>query len=55
MIQIFGLIIGILVLAAGIYYLNQNKNDAESRKIYGITAAVGAVVAVVCAVMLLVS
>ena len=54
MIAIVGLIIGILLFGAGIYYLTQNKNDAESRKIYGITAVIGAVVAVVCAVMLLV-
>ena len=52
MTQIIGLIIGLLLLAAGLYYLNQNKNDPESRKIYGITAAIGAVVAVVCAVLL---
>ena len=50
MTQIIGLIIGLLLLAAGLYYLNQNKNDTESRKIYGITAAI--VVAVVCAVLL---
>ena len=54
MITIVGIIIGILLFGAGIYYLTQNKNDAESRKIYGITAVIGAVVAVVCAVMLLV-
>lgn len=53
MITIIGLIIGILLFGAGVYYLQQNKNDAESRKIYGVTAAIGAVVAVVCAVMLL--
>ena len=53
MITIVGLIIGILLFGAGIYYLNQNKNDAESRKIYGITTAVGAVIAVICAVLLL--
>lgn len=53
MITIVGLMIGILLFGAGVYYLTQNKNDAESRKIYGITAAVGAVIAVVCAVMLL--
>ena len=53
MITIVGLIIGILLFGAGVYYLTQNKNDAESRKIYGITAAVGAVVAVICAAMLL--
>lgn len=52
MTQIIGLIIGLLLLAAGLHYLNQNKNDTESRKIYGITAAIGAVVAVVCAVLL---
>ena len=53
MITIVGLIIGILLFGAGLYYLSQNKNDAESRKIYGITAAVDAVAAVVCTVMLL--
>ena len=45
MTQIIGLIIGLLLLAAGLYYLNQNKNDTESRKIYGITAAIGAMAA----------
>lgn len=54
MITIVGLIIGILLFGAGIYYLMQNKSDAESRKIYGITVAIGAAAAVVCAVMLLV-
>ena len=53
MITNIGLIIGILLSGAGVYYLQQNKNDAEFRKIYGVTAAIGAVVAVVCAVMLL--
>lgn len=53
MITIVGLIIGILLFGAGVYYLQQNKNDVESSKIYGVTAAIGAVVAVVCAVMLL--
>ena len=46
MLTIICAVIGVLVCLAGLYYLNQNKNDAESRKIYGITAAVGAVVAV---------
>ena len=41
-------VIGMLICLAGLYYLNQNKNDAESRKIYGITALIGAVVAIVC-------
>ena len=53
MITIVGLIIGILLFGAGVYYLQQNKNDADSRKLYGGSAATGAVVAVVCAVLLL--
>ena len=52
MIAIIDLIIGILVFGAGLYYLSQNKNDAASRKIYGITAAAGIIIAVVCGVML---
>lgn len=53
MIAIAGLLIGILVFGAGIGYLMQNKSDAESRKIYGITAILGALVTVASAVMLL--
>ena len=30
--KIIGLVIGILVLAAGVYYLGKEKNDPESRK-----------------------
>ena len=51
-IKIIGLIIGILVLAAGIYYMTQEKNDPESRKIYTIASVIGAAVAVVCALLL---
>ena len=47
MLTIICAVIGVLVCLAGLYYLNQNKNDAESRKIYGITALVGVVIAVV--------
>ena len=39
--KIIGLVIGILVLAAGVYYLGKEKNDPESRKIYGVISAVG--------------
>lgn len=46
MISILGTIVGILIALAGIYYLFKAK-DAESRKIYGITTAVGVIVAVV--------
>ena len=54
MIVILGLLIGLLILGAGLYYFAKNKQDAESRRIYGITSVVGAAVAVVCAVLLVV-
>lgn len=37
--------IGILVLAAGLYYLKAEKNDPESKKIYTAVSAGGAVIA----------
>lgn len=52
LIKILGLIIGILVLCAGLYYLIKEKADPESKKIYGIVIAIGAVIAAVCAVLL---
>lgn len=45
MISILGTVIGVLIALAGIYYLFNSK-DAESRRIYGITTAVGVIVAV---------
>ena len=52
-IKIIGLIIGILILGAGIYYLAKEKDDPESKKIYTIVSAVGGVIAVVCALLLI--
>ena len=52
-VKIIGLIIGILVLVAGIYYLVQEKDDRESKKIYSIVSAIGGIVAVVCALLLI--
>ena len=52
-IGIIGIIIGLLVLGAGIYYLIKEKNDKESKKIYGITSGIGVVVTVVAAVILI--
>lgn len=43
-ISIIGMIICCLVVAVGIYYLVKEKEDKESRKIYGIITAIGAVV-----------
>ena len=37
------LAIGVLVLTAGMYYLIKERGDQEARKIYWITALVGAV------------
>ena len=51
-IQIIGLIIGILVFGAGIYYLAKEKQDPESKKIYTIVSIVGAVLAVIFALTL---
>lgn len=51
-IGIVGIVIGLLVMGAGIYYLVKEKNDAESKKIYGIASCVGAVVTVIAAIIL---
>ena len=53
-IKIIGLIIGLLVLSAGICYLVKEKQDAESRKIYTVVSIIGGVIAAVCAVLLFV-
>lgn len=46
-VKIIGTIIGALIMGAGIYYLVKEKHDPESKKIYGIAAAVGAIIFVV--------
>lgn len=46
-LNIIGLLIGIAILVAGIYYMVQDKDDTESKKIYQITAAVGAIIVIV--------
>ena len=51
-VKIIGLIIGILVLDAGVYYLVKEKQDPESQKIYIVVSVIGAAVAAVCAVLL---
>lgn len=50
--KIIGLVIGILVLAAGLFYLAKEKHDAESRKIYTIVTLIGLVIAVVSGALL---
>jgi len=44
--NIIGLAIGILLLIAGVIYLVKEKEDQDARKIYMITALIGAVVTI---------
>ena len=43
-ITLLGMVIGLIILIAGIYYLIKDKNDPESKKIYSIISAVGFVI-----------
>ena len=43
MFNVTALAIGALILAGGLFYLIKEKEDAESRKIYGIVSGIGAV------------
>lgn len=54
MYKIIGLLIGLLIFGAGIYYLTKEKNDPDSRKIYAMFTGAGAVIAVVCGILLFV-
>ena len=45
--NIAGLVIGLAILAAGVFYLIKEKYDKESVKIYSIISAVGGVIFVV--------
>ncbi len=51
--ELIGLAIGIMILGAGIYYLVKEKNDQESRKIYSITSAVGAIIILILIVKMI--
>lgn len=50
MANVIGLIIGILVLIGGLFYLIKEKEDMESRKIYLVVTLIGAVITIVCAI-----
>lgn len=52
-VAIIGLIIGLLILGAGLYYLVKEKNDSESKKIYGVISLAGALLSVGMIVKLL--
>lgn len=42
--NIIGLIIGAVIFGGGLYYLIKEWKDKESRKIYGFTGLIGAIV-----------
>lgn len=46
MLKIIGIIIGILVLACSLYYLNKEKEDKESKQIYTVISIIGLVIVV---------
>ncbi len=52
-ISIIGIIIGALIAVFGLYYLVKEREDPESKKIYGIITAVGAVIFVAMLIKLL--
>lgn len=43
-ISIVGMLIGALIIGAGIYYLVKEKRDKESVKIYGVISGIGGVI-----------
>lgn len=52
-VTIIGLLIGLLVLGAGIYYLVKEKEDPESKKIYTVVTVIGLIITVVAAIRLI--
>ncbi len=53
MISIIALIIGILLVVAGVYYLATDKSGGDSKKIYAITLVCGVLIAAFAAFTLL--
>lgn len=43
-VEIIAIVIGILLIGAGIYYYSKEKDDAESRKIYSIVIVIGVII-----------
>lgn len=52
-VKIIALIIGILIFGAGIFYFGKEKDDPESRKIYGAASIIGAVIAAGAAALMI--
>lgn len=54
-ITVIALVVGVLILGAGIYYSVKEKEDAESRKIYGVTIGIGLIMCIAAAVKIVIS
>ena len=52
MFYIMGIVLGIALTIAGIYYLNREKGDRESVKIYKVVILVGIILAIVSGVIM---
>lgn len=52
-ISIIGMLIGIMVVVFGLYYLIKERDDSESRKIYSIISGIGGVVFIAMLVKLI--
>ena len=53
-IKIIAIVIGVLILGAGLFYLSKAKHDPQYNKKNRVISAVGAVIAVAAAILLLV-
>lgn len=51
---IVALVIGIAVFCGGIYYFVKDKKDRESRRIYGVVAAIGAAIVIAVVIKILI-
>ena len=52
---IVALVVALAVLCGGLYYLLKEEKDKESRKIYGIVSAIGAVALVAVVIKVIVA
>jgi len=51
--NVLGLLLGILILAGGIYYLMKEKQDKDSQKIYKGVCLIGGIIALGMAVKIM--
>ncbi len=54
-VTILALVIGLMITGAGVYYFLKERNDTDSRKIYSIIGAVGAIIVIGAIVKIIVS